>query len=465
MPASKARFASASCWVLADGDPRERPPAVDFAELRGLTPRAQAQSGVPALIAASWHTWDAAGPDARGVIAAQVRAGAVMHIGGRMEPRSVIDLAPFIAGAIAARTARAASLRLTADPLIARPLRDERIAAAADCVGAGDLTASMMPLIVAEAADEAPVTVVFAIQFGDGFVICDTIAEDSGGASIFERLAEPATRAASIGALIAAELASGRDLEDPGLYNLTLDDRPANLDYFTLRNLREWLRHTRELAPAARLDCGWTPDQNRPLRRYVETLKEFGAGFAWHGFLRHIDHSKIADPQADFARGQELMREIARRYKVEIQPVMIFPFEKRDPRMLRCAKESGFICSAENAQQHTEDENHLPPHLRFSTPLRPPKEVDFPVLRRYPGHYLNRDRMLAVVALGLPLIAVAHPWHFGLRRSPLRNRGSSVEYFDHVLAFALEKKLKPRSLTEIALQSGKWPAPQRRELD
>ena len=464
MPVYNTRRTSDSCWILSGGDARKRAPAADFAELRGLMPRAQAESGVPALIAASWDTWDAIGPDTRGAVAAGVRAGAVLHLGGRMEPRRLIGLAPFLDGSIAARTARAANFRLTADPLIARPLREERVAAGADCVGAGDLAASMMPLMVAEGADGAAVAVVFAIQYGDGFVICDTVADDDGGRSIFERLGDPATRAASLGALIAAELASGRDLEDPGIYNLTLDDRPANLDYFSHGTLREWLAHMREVAPDARLDCGWTPDQNRPLRRYVETLKEFGAGFAWHGFLHHVDHSKIEDPQADFAQGQQLMREISRRYGVEIQPVMIFPFERRGPRALRCAKESGFLAAAENAQRHGEDETHLPAHLRFSTPLRPPKEVDFPVLRRYAGHYLNRDRMFAVVALGLPLIAVAHPWHFGLRRSPLKNRKRrSVEYFDHVLGFALEKKLKPRSLSEIAHEALKWPRPQTRQ--
>jgi hypothetical protein len=452
--------------MLSGGGAPERAPAADFAELRGLTPRSDAPADA-AMIAASWDAWDGASADTRRAIAARVGAGAILHLGGAMEPRNLIELAPFAERAIGAVSARAASIVLTADPLIPRPLRCERLAAAVDCVGAGELPATMMPLMLAHPAGAPPVAVVFAIQHGAGFVICDTVADDGGGRPIFERLSDPAARTAAIGALIASELASGRDLEDPGTYNLTLDDRPANLDYFSLGALRDWLSHTRAIAPDAWLDCGWTPDQNRPLRRYVDTLKRFGAGFAWHGFLHHIDHSKLEDPAADYARGRELMRDISRRYGVEIQPVMIFPFERRSARALRCARDAGFVCSAENAQRHAEDETNLPEHLRFSTPLRLPREVEFPVLRRYPGHYLDRDRMLAVAALGLPLIAVAHPWHFGLRRSPLKNRKHprSVGYFDHVLAFALEKKLRPRSLTDIAHEAGKWPEPQMTALN
>jgi hypothetical protein len=303
---------------------------------------------------------------------------------------------------------------------------------------------------------------VFAIPYGAGTVICDLAAEDpavNGEMPILKRLSDPAMRLHELGALIAAERASGRDAEEPGSYNLTLDDRPANFDYFSLGTLSRWLGHMREIASGAHLDCGWTPNQNRAPAGLVAQLKAFDAGFVWHGLLRHVDYSQVAEPAADLAKGKELMREISARYAVDIQPVMIFPYERRRPEAIRCLKDSGFVALAENAEAPGEDENYLPPYMRYSTPLRRPAEDFFPVMRRFAISQLNRDRMLAVAALGLPLIAVAHPHHVGLKRSPFSKGNGDISCFDAVMRFAREKHLRPASLEKLAAEVQRWPRP------
>jgi hypothetical protein len=309
---------------------------------------------------------------------------------------------------------------------------------------------------------------VFAINCGDGVVIVDVAAEGLSTAldtPIVQRLQDPISRVANLGALFAVELAGGRNLEDPGCYSLVLDDRPANNDYFTAGRLREWLAHMHSIAPNVHLDCAWTPDQTRPLSRYVEILKRFDAGFVWHGFLHHVDHSSLPDPARELRDGRELMRSIERRYRVQIQPVMIFPYERRNVELLRLLVSHRFEASAEFADFYPDgdafkDDTALPPHLCYSTPLRP-VAASLPVMRRYPVRVLSRDMMLALAALGLPVIAVAHPSHVGLRRVPpvWQTAKASQDYMDYVLHFAVDKSLVPLSLTEISNQLKRWPQP------
>jgi hypothetical protein len=59
--------------------------------------------------------------------------------------------------------------------------------------------------------------------------------------------------------------------------------------------------------------------------------------------------------------------------------------------------------------------------------------------------------MLAIAALGMPILAFGHPKDVRLRRlSSLIERGGKFTYFDEVLDFAAAKDLPGRSLEEIA---------------
>jgi len=439
-----------------------------FAALRGL--RLMPQRGYPisragGLIAATASAWGELSDDARKDIARSVNHGSTLYLAGDMRPDTRAALRPFAEIELRSngQLLELCGYSLSDNHLVPHALRGEKVTGVSEPAPIYVPNTLHVRLLVSGlTSDGGSIPLVFAIAHGAGTVICDLVAEDlavNGEMPILKRLSDPAMRLHQIGALIAAERASGRDAEEPGYYNLTLDDRPANFDYFSLGTLSRWLDHMREIAPGAHLDCGWTPNQNRPPASLVAQLKAFDAGFVWHRLLRHVDYSQIAEPAADLAKGKELMRGISARYAVDIQPVMIFPYERRRPEAIRCLEDSGFVAIAENAEAPGEDENYLPPYMRYSTPLRRLAGDFFPVMRRFAISQLNRDRMLAVAALGLPLIAVAHPHHVGLKRSPLNNGKGDISCFDAVMRFAREKHLRPASLEKLAAEVKGWPQP------
>ena len=81
----------------------------------------------------------------------------------------------------------------------------------------------------------------------------------------------------------------------------------------------------------------------------------------------------------------------------------------------------------------------------------PSMDSPFSVVFRDSVGTLNRDQMLALATLGMPIVALAHPYDVGLRRFPRADHGS-VSYFDPILEFAEEKSLRPMSLEEIAAE-------------
>ena len=439
-----------------------------FAALRGL--RLVPLQGYPiaragGLIAVTGSAWAELSDDARKDIARSVNHGSTLYLAGDLRPDRPLTLRPFAEIELRsnAEQLELCGYSLSDNHLVPHALRGEKV------TGVSEPAPVYVPnilhaqlLVSGLTSDGSSIPLVFAIPHGAGTMICDLVSEDravNGEMPILKRLSDPAMRLHQLGALIAAERASSRDAEEPGYYNLTLDDRPANFDYFSTGTLSRWLGHMREIAPGAHLDCGWTPNQNRPPASLVAQLKAFDAGFVWHGLLRHVDYSQVTEPAADLAKGKELMRAISARYAVDIQPVMIFPYERRRPEAIRCLEDSGFVAIAENAEAPGEDENYLPPYMRYSTPLRHIAGDFFPVMRRFAISQLNRDRMLAVAALGLPLIAVAHPHHVGLKRSPLSNGKGDISCFDAVMRFAREKHLRPASLEKLAAEVKGWPQP------
>jgi hypothetical protein len=62
--------------------------------------------------------------------------------------------------------------------------------------------------------------------------------------------------------------------------------------------------------------------------------------------------------------------------------------------------------------------------------------------------------MLAIAALGMPILAFGHPKDVRLRRlSGLIDRGGTFSHFDPVLDFASSKSLRCQSLETIARET------------
>ncbi|MGH7906952.1 MAG: hypothetical protein ACREP6_10010, partial [Candidatus Binataceae bacterium] len=165
---------------------------------------------------------------------------------------------------------------------------------------------------------------------------------------------------------------------------------------------------------------------------------------------------------------------ISRRFGVRFQPVMVFPFERDRPSVVQMLIRENFVAKLETGSL-------LPPEsfirsgtftrkdARNGSPMKTPgQEPEFAVLRRQAPARLSREAMLGAAALGLPIIVAGHPEDILLRRFPMLAGGEigALSYFDSVLEFARAKKLRPRSLEEIARESpGEWPADTREDRD
>lgn len=432
-----------------------------YARLRGLGDRYAdlAQAGTPAhevrLIGALACDFERLAASQGAQLKQLVAAGAVLYLRGPFAGRTyslapLTDLCFSLDGEVTAL-----GYRFKHDELMPAVLMGESIECSRKLPHASGFSSAVRPLLVAFAPQSGEWPLVFAQAVGQGVVICDLQAEERSAATserpILQRLSEPHSRCADSGALIAARRASHAAPRPPA-YDLVLDDRPRSFEYGREAVLRAWLTHMSGLCPDMHVDFAWTPSQYHPSRAYVQTLKAFRAGFVWHGFHQHVDHRRLSRPEAALARGRRLVESICRRFGVRFQPVMIFPYERTTPETIRSLKRAGFIASAESLDNGGAEEAHLPPFLRYSTPFQTLYAGLFPVLRRHALATLSYDRMLALGALDLPIIAAAHPGDFGLRHlSRLRDRGAK-ERFDKVLMFAASKGLRPRSLEEIALE-------------
>src|SRR5439155_18965754 len=132
-------------------------------------------------------------------------------------------------------------------------------------------------------------------------------------------------------------------------------------------------------------------------------------------------------------------KDISGRYDVNLQPVMVFPYEKETERCIDLIRRRGFVANA-----RTPDHGD-PAEFELSGP------ENFVTLTRDSIETLTRDRMLARAAAGLPIIVAAHPHNAGLRRlAAIRRESEVLTAFDPLLDFATEKGLRPQSLQEIA---------------
>ncbi|HXN85970.1 MAG TPA: hypothetical protein VN867_07855, partial [Candidatus Binataceae bacterium] len=147
--------------------------------------------------------------------------------------------------------------------------------------------------------------------------------------------------------------------------------------------------------------------------------------------------------------GKRAMIGNVERYGVKLQPMIIFPYERAHSSAERLLLNEGFIAGAEQPR-NDEGAPETPGYLKYCDAWCA-HESGLRFLHRYEAPFLTRDRMLALAALGLPILAFAHPKDVRLRRmSRFVERGGAFSHFDEVLDFAAAKNLPGRSLEEIA---------------
>lgn len=451
-----------TCWLVAECDERAPIAAAQFAQLRALQlEQCQMANGAfsgaaPALVAMHFRTLESIGESQKIALRAAVERGTTAYLRGGLPPGRRYSLEPFAQGWFAtASEDRARSHFFARHPMIPSVLQGEESECDLSLPGAGEFSGRIAGLLSARHIDGRERPVIFVLECGAGRVIYDLQREDEPAdhhdAPIVRRLADRKLRCGDVGALLAVERACRRDSQRRSPFNLTIDDRPASYDYLSAGRLRILLEHMAGRLSEFHIDFAWTPSEIHPSRRYVEVLKEFGAGFVWHGLHRHVDHGLVADPAADFSAGRHLVDSISRRFGVDFQPVMIFPFEGVGRASEELLKREGFVAKSEIPGADAESEKEIPPYLRYSSLPSRASTQSLTVLYRQQATRLDRDSMLAHAALGLPIIAMGHPCDVGLKRfAGFRSQSVVSSYFDHVLDFAAEKGLRPMSLEQIA---------------
>jgi hypothetical protein len=391
----------------------------------------------------------------RSHLANLVGQGATLCVRGVAQSCARLDLMPFASVELAiAPEHRAVGYRFTASRMLPAVLANEEMVEGLFHVpGAELLNPAIEQLLTVRHVDGVERAAIFALRYGSGCVIYDLHTQNDAGADapIVARLARPEMRHQDIGALVAANRAAGMEPAELPPFNLTIDDRPVNFDHFNVASVSALLRHIDQLCPGAHTDFAWTPRHTSPCRGYLEAMKEFPTGFVWHGLYRHVDHRVISHPAAELTEGRRMIRRIERRFGVRFQPIMIFPFERSAPKQFPLLVEAEFLAVVEEPPHPSCFDPDFPGYLGDSAPAHIDAVSDLTVLYRYPAASLTRERMLAMAALGLPIIAAAHPDEVGLKRlSCFWDRGGDVSHFDEVLKFASSKGLPPRCLEDIA---------------
>jgi hypothetical protein len=387
-----------------------------------------------------------------------VGEGATLYARGVDQRYATVNLMPFVSVELAiAPERRSVGYRFTASPMLPTVLAGEELMGGPfDAPGVERRpNAAVEELLTVRHVDGVERAAIFALRYGNGCVIYDLHPEDEagGGAPLVARLALREVRHQYVGALVAANRVAGMEPTPRPPFNLVIDDRPVNFDHFSAAPVSALLRHIDHLCPGAHTDFAWTPCHTNPCRSYLEAMKEFSTGFVWHGLCRHVDHRVIPRPAAELADGRRMVARIERRFGIRLQPIMIFPFERSAPTQFSLLAQAGFLASVEEPRHPSCSDPHLPGYPGDSLASHTDASSGFTVLHRYPAISLTRDRMLAMAALGLPIIAFGHPEDVGLRRfSRFWDRGGNVSHFDEVLKFASSKKLPSRSLEDIATE-------------
>jgi hypothetical protein len=449
---------NATCWIIADaGWDRAIPPA-QFAALRGMSvrlwsgsdsfpPKALAGKGTMMALTATALRY-CSGSSLR----ACVEAGAIVHV-SHFEESGDYSLQPFVNSSFAVKSnQRAHGYAFSDAPMLPHALRNERLSSIFKASVAEGLNGHCSVLGSVESEGNVSAPALFSLRVGAGTVIYDLNSQsESVHDPIIRRLATADGIVANCGALVAANMAAGYGSCEPSKFNITIDDRPANFDYLGAARVERLMAHMDARCPGVHVDFAWTPAQVYASRRYVEAVRRYDGGFVWHGFHRHVDHRELCDPAAELRQGERFINILSRRHGVRFQRMMVFPYERTTEGLLRYVQAAGFAGSAECADSRPEGETRLPEFMRYSTATHHIPEIETPVLRRYRVSTLDRPAMLALAALGYPIIAMAHPGNVSLRRfTGVHGGNGSRAYFDRVLDFAAEKSLQPASLETIA---------------
>jgi len=385
-----------------------------------------------------------------------LRAGGTLYVRGAPAERTHICLPGFLgSGFFGLPAAEMQSHNFPAHKLLPSVLRVEHSEGPFSSGGSPDLQPPYEPLMYAKALNNEPLAVLFAYNYCEGCAIFDLTSDAGTDVSpLLLRLADPAGRARHLGALISIDRAVGRDFDWPVAFNLTIDDRPIDYDYFSLSSLRRLFEHANDVLPGVHLDFSWTPSHRHPTRSYVELLKRFGSGFLWHGFARHVPHDLTMNFEREIATGRKLVREIEERYKVCFQPIMIFPFERSSAGALGKLAAAGLHAVGVSLFAYNELFTGVPSYLNYSIVRRLYADDGPLVLRRWSLWRFYNDLLLAHGVLGLPIMLTAHPGYFGLKRLPRPWQSNRIDDLDRVLRFAAAKRLRPRSMEQIAIEVG-----------
>jgi UDP-glucose/GDP-mannose dehydrogenase family, central domain len=456
---------SPTCWLVGDPGGVTARIMHQFATLRGLdVRRCDAIDDLPtsrnmfgALVAIDLGLFSRLTPATRERLQRLVSRGATLYVRG-LPAGELADLRPFVDRPIPVTRAQpAVRYRFAINPLIPAALAGEESRADLNFAPVADLGTDAKPLIISQTADGSEGTPLFAIRYEGGWAIFDLQGPTADcESSIVLRLADAASRVANVGALIAANVAAGVDPAKASSVNFTIDDRPANFDYLNTVPLRAFFEHVTDRYSGAHVDFGWTPAHSHASRSYVEVLKEHRAGFVWHGVREHVDHTQIRDTASELADGKKMVAAIELRFGVRFQPVMVFPFGRFKEEHFPILARGGFTAAVKKPIP-----NLLPSYLDLSVPARRVRELL--IIHRYRAASLDRNRMLAMGALGLPILVFVHPDGVNLTRlTGLLGLNRKATELDAVLDFAAEKRLSCRSLEAIAADyetdSAGWPA-------
>jgi hypothetical protein len=452
----------AICFLIDSPSGRPGSAAARFARFReipllrsGEAASLPSQAPPNSLIAIGGSHFQALSPHEKKHLASLTGDGATLYIRGLPKHRASIDLAPFAPLELPiAPEHRASGYRLGASRMLPAALAGEEIAGGLfEAPGVERRSAQAFEdLVLVRHLDNVERTAVFAIRYGQGCAIYDLHGADdeNGDLPLLARMANRHYRHQEIGALIAANRASGIDHSRPPPFNLVIDDRPINYDHFNAAAISAFLRHISEMCPGAHTDFAWTPCHTSVSRVYVQAMKRFPTGFVWHGLFRHVDHRMLLCPEEEYAKGRQMVERLERRFAIRFQPLMIFPFERSAERQFPLLAKSGFLASVEEPHHPSCSEPDIPAYMNDALPARVDPNSGLMVLYRYPATSLTRERMLAMASLGLPIIASAHPEEVGLKRfSRFVDRGGHASHLDEILKFASAKRLPSRSLEEI----------------
>ncbi len=452
-----------SCWLIGDRSGRFPLTAGQMARFFGLNVElcpvadwtlAGIYPGPQTLLAIDFQLLGRLEPRQRRLLRERVEGGATLYVRGGIGPGERALLWPLTDVPFKVSEVRQAkAYRFGRHPMLPKVFWEERAEGEFTIFGADGLSERVQALLVALHVDGVQRPSIFTVRYGHGAAIYDLYPDEfTPNAMLVSRLENPITRGAMAGALVAAGHVAGCDPAASVPFSLVVDDRPANFDYLSAAPMSEFLQHVEARFPGVHIDFAWTPNRTHPSRRYIEVLKRFNTGFVWHGFLRHIDHRTILDLGTEMAQGRQSVASISRRYEVRFQRVMVFPYERDNAQAVEVIKREGFVAKAESSlEQQGSNSKGFTPVASLSPPRRTRIGEHFAVLKRSSPRELSRDRLIALAALGMPIIAAGHPGDVALRRlSFLRKSPESYSYFDSVLDFARDKSLEPRSLEEVA---------------